>query len=226
MALMRFDVLTLFPAMFESFCATSIIGKAIEAEKIEVVIHDIRDYTLDKHRKVDDVPYGGGAGMVMTPDPLFRCIEHVQGLSDDTAPVVFLTPHGERMTQPLVEDIAAKAKDVPRMILLCGHYEGIDQRVRDSLVDREISLGDFVLTGGELPAQVLIDAVVRLLPGVLGNEASHEEESFSEVLERGIEYPHYTRPAVYRGMEIPDVLQSGHHAKIEEWRKENTRKPQ
>lgn len=216
---MRFDVLTLFPEAFDSFVSTSIIGRAIESGKIEVVLHDIRKFTTDKHNKVDDVPYGGGAGMVMTCQPLFDAIEHVRGLKKDTAPVIFLTPHGERLDQNLVESLT----EIPdeRIILLCGHYEGIDQRIRDNCVDREISIGDFVLTGGEIPAQILIDAVGRLMPGVLGKEESHQEESFSEKLDRKTEYPHYTRPADFNGWKVPDVLLSGHHAEIEKWRKEN-----
>ena len=212
---MRFDVLTLFPEAFSSFLTTSIIGRAVREGRIEVNLFDIRGFGFGRHRQVDDVPYGGGAGMVMMVEPLFAAIEHVKSLVDDGAPVVFLTPHGERFRQEIAEDFAGAGG---RVILLCGHYEGIDQRVRDALVDREISLGDFVVTGGELPAQILIDAVGRLCPGVLGKEASHEEESFSAKLDRKLEYPHYTRPAVFRGLAVPDVLLSGHHGEIERWR--------
>ena len=212
---MRFDVLTLFPEAFSSFLTTSIIGRAVREGRIEVNLFDIRGFGFGRHRQVDDVPYGGGAGMVMMVEPLFAAIEHVKSLVDDGAPVVFLTPHGERFRQEIAEGFAGAGG---RVILLCGHYEGVDQRVRDALVDREISLGDFVVTGGELPAQILIDAVGRLCPGVLGKEASHEEESFSAKLDRKLEYPHYTRPAVFRGLAVPDVLLSGNHGEIERWR--------
>ena len=216
---MRFDILTLFPEAFESFRQTSIIGRAIESQKIEINTFDIRDFSKDKHNKVDDIPYGGGAGMVMSCQPLFDCIEHVKNLETDNAPVIFVTPHGKTFNQKIAEEFAQN-DSFTRIILLCGHYEGIDQRVRDALVDQELSLGNFVLTGGELPAQVFIDAVARLLPGVIGKEASHQEESFSETLGRDCaEYPHYTRPEEFRGLKVPEILLSGHHAKIESWRR-------
>lgn len=215
--LMRFDILTLFPEAFESFLSTSIIGRAIEEKKIEVHLWNIRDFSTDKHKKVDDVPYGGGAGMVMMCQPLFDAIKHVKKLKKDKAPVIFLTPQGETFDQRIAEELSDQKK-YKRIILLCGHYEGIDQRVRDSLVDQEISLGNFVLTGGELPAQVIIDSVARLIPGVLGKEESHQEESFSRKLDRQLEYPHYTRPEEYEGFKVPEILLSGHHKKIEEWR--------
>ncbi|MCF7906075.1 tRNA (guanosine(37)-N1)-methyltransferase TrmD [Candidatus Gracilibacteria bacterium] len=221
---MRFDVLTLFPESFESFLSTSIIGRAIQEKKIEVNLFNIRDFSEDKHKKVDDVPFGGGAGMVMTCQPLFSAIEHVKKLEKDTAPVIFFTPHGETFRQETTEEFVEQKK-CSRVILLCGHYEGIDQRVREALVTREISLGDFVLTGGELPAQVFIDAVSRLIPGVLGADESSQEESFSPALERKLEYPHYTRPAEFRGMNVPEVLLSGHHKNIEEWRKSQCKMP-
>jgi tRNA (guanine37-N1)-methyltransferase len=217
---MKFDVLTLFPESFENFLKTSIIGRAIEEKKIEVRLFNIRDFSENKHKKVDDVPFGGGAGMVMMCQPLFDAIEHVKQLEDDKAPVIFLTPHGETFKQEIAEEFVEQ-KMCSRIILLCGHYEGIDQRVRDALVDREISIGNFVLTGGELPAQILIDAVARLLPGVLGSDESASEESFSAQLDRKLEYPHYTRPAEFRGIEVPEVLLSGHHKNIKEWRKKN-----
>ncbi len=217
---MRFDVLTLFPEAFESFLKTSMIGRAVEKGLIDVQLFNIRDFSTDKHHSVDDEPYGGGAGMLMMCQPLFDSIEHVKGLVADEAPVIFMTPQGDVFDQTVAESIVDQKK-CSRMILLCGHYEGIDQRVRDALVDREISLGNFVLTGGELPAQVFIDAVGRLVPGVLGKAASHQEESFSAHLDRKKEYPHYTRPAEFRGLKVPDVLLSGHHAEIELWRKNN-----
>ncbi len=213
---MRFDILTLFPELFDSFLCTSIIGRAIADKKIEVNLFNIRDFSKNKHKKTDDVPYGGGAGMVMSAQPLFDTIEHVKNLEKDKAPVIFLTPHGDTFRQELAEELVAKGR---RIILLCGHYEGIDQRVRDHLVDREISIGDFILTGGELPAQVVIDGLARLCPGVIGKAESHEEESFSRKLDRKCEYPHYTRPENFRGMKVPEILLSGHHGKIEEWRK-------
>jgi tRNA (guanine37-N1)-methyltransferase len=227
---MKFDVLTLFPESFESFLSTSIIGRAVEEKKIEVRLFNIRDFSTNKHKKVDDVPFGGGAGMVMMCQPLFDAIEHVKQLEEDEAPVIFLTPHGETFNQEMAESFIEQKmhaldsdRGCSRIILLCGHYEGIDQRVRDALVDREISLGNFVLTGGELPAQILIDGIARLIPGVLGSDESAAEESFSKALDRQIEYPHYTRPAEFNGMKVPDVLLSGHHKNIEVWRRENCR---
>jgi tRNA (guanine37-N1)-methyltransferase len=217
---MKFEILTIFPEAFESFLHTSIIGRAIEEKKLEINIHDIREFSENKHRKVDDVPFGGGAGMVMTCQPLFDCINHVKNLEKDDAPVIFFTPSKIVLNQELTEQYADQKK-YSRIILLCGHYEGIDQRVRDNLIDVEISIGNFILTGGELPAQIFIDAIGRLLPGVIGKEESHQEESFSKKLNGKIEYPHYTRPSDFRGMKVPDILISGHHAKIEEWRQHN-----
>lgn len=201
--------------MFTGFMNESILKKAQGKGVIEIKLHNIRDYSKDKHRKVDDSPYGGGAGMVMTPQPLFSCIEAVKKLAPK-APVVYLTPKGHRLTQTRVERLAKKYGE---LILLCGHYEGIDQRVIDTLVDQELSIGDYVLSGGELGAMVVVDAVSRLVPGALGNEASHQEESFSKSLGRKKEYPHYTRPPEFRGMKVPEVLLGGHHAEIEKWRK-------
>ncbi len=217
---MIFDILTLFPEFFDSFCRTSIIGRACENNLISIRCHNIRDFSDDKHKKVDDVPYGGGAGMVMTPQPLFDAITYVKKLTNDDAPVLFLTPQGKIFKQEHAEMYTQK---YTRIILLCGHYEGIDQRIRDTLIDGEISIGQFVLTGGELPAQIFIDALSRLIPGVLGKEESHQEESFSVKLDRNLEYPHYTRPAIFKDMAVPDILLSGHHAHIEQWRKAHTR---
>lgn len=217
--MMKFQILTLFPEAFESFLSTSIIGKAVAAKKISVELFNIRDFADNKHKKVDDVPYGGGAGMVMTCQPLFDAIDHVKNLEDDNAPVIFFSPHGKTWDQKSA-DFFAMDEAPKRVILLCGHYEGIDQRVIQSCIDQQISLGQYVLTGGELPAQIFIDSVSRLLPGVIGKEASHQEESFSEALDGKLEYPHYTRPAEFKGMKVPDVLLSGHHAEIEKWRKE------
>lgn len=240
---MRFDILTLFPEAFDSFCSTSIMGRAVEAGLVEINLYDIRDFSTDKHRKVDDVPYGGGAGMVMACQPLFDAINHVKNLEDDKAPVIYFTAHGIPFCQELAEQAAKGQLEIKnyefkikeskkttnhspsaihqRYILLCGHYEGIDQRIREHLVDQEICLGSYILTGGELPAQIFIDSVARLLPGVIGKEESHQEESFSQSLGRDtLEYPHYTRPEDFNGWKVPEVLLSGHHANIESWRKE------
>ena len=223
---MKFEILTLFPEAFKSFLGTSIIGRAIEAKTIEVNLWDIRTFAENKHKKVDDIPFGGGAGMVMMCQPLFDCIEHVKNLEKDKAPVIFFTPSKNILNQKMIESFVQPENNAApqRVILLCGHYEGIDQRVRDTLVDQEISIGNFILTGGELPAQIFIDAVARLIPNVIGKEESHMEESFSDILDGMIEYPHYTRPADFRGLTVPEVLLSGHHANIEKWRKENCKK--
>jgi tRNA (guanine37-N1)-methyltransferase len=220
---MRFDILTLFPEAFDNFLHTSIIGRAIEKQRIKIHLWNIRDFSADKHKKVDDVPYGGGAGMVLTCQPLFDAIQHVQKLKSDQAPVIFLTPQGETFNQVIAEELSDIQKH-KRLIFLCGHYEGIDQRVRDTLIDREISLGNFVLTGGELPAQVMIDAIARLIPGVLGKTESSQEESFSQKLDRKLEYPHYTRPEKYKGLSVPEILLSGHHQKIKIWRQNQCKK--
>ncbi len=212
---MKFDILTLFPDLILPYFEDSILKRAIEKKLISLQIHNIRDYSTDKHKKVDDTPYGGGAGMLMTCQPLFDSIRAAK--KTNSGPVIFLTPQGERFTQQKAEELS-KHKEI---ILLCGRYEGIDQRVRDELIDHEISIGDFVLTGGELPALVLIDSISRLIPGVLGKEESAEEDSFSKKLDRKLEYPHYTKPADYEGLVVPDVLLSGNHAEIEKWRKKH-----
>lgn len=211
-ATMRYDILTIFPQIFDSYLNESIIKRAIESKLIEIHVHDIRTFSKDKHKKVDDIPFGGGAGMLMTPQPLHDAITHVKKLNK--GPVIFLTPQGKTFKQITAE----KFSKTKSLILLCGRYEGIDQRIRDSLVDEEISIGNFVLTGGELPAMVMLDSISRLIPGVLGKEESHLEDSFSKALKRKKEYPHYTRPAKFKGMDVPEVLLSGHHAKIEKWR--------
>lgn len=210
---MRFDILTIFPNIFDSYLNTSILHRAREKKLIEIHIHDIRNFSKDKHKKVDNLPFGGGAGMVMTPQPLFDCIKHVK--KSNKGPVIYFSPRGKVLNQQKVETLGKKHKE---MILVCGHYEGIDQRVIDNLVDEEISVGKYVLTGGELPAMTLIDSLSRLIPGVLGRAESHEEESFSKALKRKKEYPHYTRPAVFRKMKVPDVLTSGNHKEIAKWR--------
>ena len=216
---MHFDVLTIFPSFIEDnpYFQHSIIGRAIEQKIIEVKAHDIRDYTKNKHKKVDDTPYGGGAGMLMTCQPLFDSIKAVK--KRNKGPVVFLTPQGKQLTHTRVRKLAKNDS----MILLCGRYEGIDQRVRDELVDEEYSIGPYVLTGGELPAMIMIDAITRQLPGSLHDDESALEDSFSRKLKGKKEYPHYTKPANYKGLEVPKVLLSGNHAEIEKWRKKKLR---
>ena len=205
---MKFDVLTLFPEMFEPL-NSSIIGRAKEKNLIEINLINIRDFSKDKHKKVDDTPYGGGAGMVMMPDVVYDAYKSVE---DKNAKVIYMSPQGKKLTQKKVEELAKQE----HLIILCGHYEGIDQRVIDKIVDEEISIGDYVLTGGEIPAMVLIDSVSRYNSGVIAEE-SREEESFINGL---LEYPQYTRPEVFEGVKVPEVLLSGHHANIEKWRKE------
>ena len=209
---MQFDVLTLFPEMFEPI-KQSILGKAIENEKIKLKLVNIRNFSKDKHKKVDDTPYGGGAGMVMKPDVVYDAYKSVY---EENAKVIYLSPQGKKLNQKKVEELSKEK----HLILLCGHYEGIDQRVIDKIVDEEISIGDYVLTGGEIPVMVLIDTVSRYIDGVL-NQESIKEESFSEGL---LEYPQYTRPEVFEGEKVPEILLSGHHENIEKWRKEQALK--
>ncbi len=204
---MRFDVVTLFPEMIEVPLRTSIIGRAVEAGLISLGIHELRDHGLGRHRSVDDYPYGGGAGMVMRPEPLFAAVEPLRAAG---ANVILLDPAGERLTDALARELST----LPHLALVCGRYEGIDERIR-TLVDREVSIGDYVVTGGELPALVLIDAVARLVLGVIA-EASHEGDSFAAGL---LEHPQYTRPEEFRGMRVPPVLLSGHHGEVEAWRR-------
>jgi len=206
---MRIDVLTLFPEMFVGPLQTSILGRAQANNLIAVELWNIRDFAQDKHRIVDDTPYGGGAGMVLKPDVVVRAIEHVK--QDRDARVIYLSPQGEPFSQKKAEELAG----LDEIILLCGHYEGLDERVRENWVDEEVSIGDYVLTGGELPALVVIDAVSRLIPGVLGCSESAEFDSFQSGL---LEHPHYTRPAEFRGLAVPPVLLSGHHEEINLWR--------
>ncbi len=208
---MRFDILTLFPAMFSSPFQQSILAKAIEKGLIEVRTVNIRDFAMDKHQVVDDAPYGGGQGMVMKVEPIARAIEQVK-LGNPSVRTVYLTPEGKRFNQGTARELSSRS----HLILLCGRYEGVDERVRELLVDEEISIGDYVLTGGELAAMVLIDAVSRFLPGVLGSDRSAEEDSFIGSL---LEYPQYTRPPSFRGYEVPEVLLSGNHQAISGWRK-------
>jgi len=210
---MRVDVLTLFPEMFAGPLDVSIIQRARTNGVLDLRIHNLRTYTHDRHRTVDDRPFGGGPGMVLKPEPIFEAIE---SLSAPDARVILLTPAGKKFTQALARDLAV----AQRLILICGSYEGVDDRVRTALVHEEISIGDYVLTNGGLPAMVVIDAVTRLLPGVLGDGESAADESFSG---EWLEYPHYTRPAEFRGMKVPEILLSGHHAAIARWREEQAR---
>ena len=205
---MKFDVLTLFPEMFEPI-KQSIIGKAVERELIDINLINIRDFSKDKHKKVDDTPYGGGAGMVMRADVVY---DAYKSINSEDAKVIYLTPQGKVLNQKKVENLSKEK----HLILLCGHYEGIDQRVIDKIVDEEISIGDYVLTGGEIPAMVLIDSVSRYIDGVL-SEGSTSEESFSHGI---LEYPQYTRPEIFEDMKVPEILLSGHHQNISKWRKE------
>lgn len=216
---MKFDILTLFPNLVLPYFEDSILKRAQESGLLQIAVHNIRDFSTDKHKSVDDTPYGGGAGMLMTCQPLFDAIREVK--KTNKGPVIFFTPQGDRFNQKKAEALA----QLDEAILLCGRYEGIDQRVRDECVDMEISIGDFVLTGGELPALTLIDAVSRLIPGVLGHEDSAHEDSFSDGLEGMLEYPHYTKPADFEGRKVPEVLLSGDHGAIAAWRKANRKPP-
>ncbi len=213
---MRFDILTIFPEIFDSYFNESILKRAQKKDLIKIKIHNLRKFSKDKHQKVDDIPFGGGAGMLMTPQPLYDAIKHLK--KTNKGPVIYFTPRGKVLTQIKIEKFAKKNSS---MILICGHYEGIDERIVDLLVDEEISVGNYVLTGGELPAMIFVDAISRLVEGVLGKKKSHLEDSFSLALKRKREYPNYTRPAVFKGLKVPDVLISGHHEKIKKWRKEN-----
>lgn len=210
---MRIDVLTLFPQQIDDFLKYSIIGRAREAKLVEIVCTNFRDFSKDKHRKVDDSPFGGGPGMVLRPEPIFDAVEAVESWDSRPARRILLTPQGKILNQAIVKELAL----CPRLLLIAGHYEGFDERIRIGLEPMEISVGNFVLSGGEPAAVCLIDAVIRYLPGALGHEQATAEESFSENL---LEYPQYTKPREYRGMAVPEILISGHHAKIEVWRKE------
>ena len=205
---MKIDVLTLFPEMFAGALDVSIVQRARTAGLLELQLHNLRDYTHDRHRTVDDSPFGGGPGMVLKPEPIFAAVEK---LAVDRTHVILMTPAGRPFNQALARELSGQE----HLLLICGSYEGIDERVIETLVDDEISIGDYVLTNGGLPAMIVIDAVTRLLPGALGDDASSHDESFSHGL---LEYPHYTRPAEFRGMKVPEILLSGHHAEIEKWR--------
>ena len=215
---MRFDIMTLFPALVDGVLSESIIGRAAKAGIIDVHTYNIRDYSKDKHRRVDDTPYGGGKGMLMSPVPIYDCYTDVTDPEKNPSSrkrVIYMSPQGAVLTQAKAKELS---ENYDNIILLCGHYEGVDQRIIDEIVDEEISIGDYVLTGGEIPACILVDAVSRLLPGVLSDAECYEKESFSDATL--LEYPQYTRPYDFRGRTVPDVLLSGHHAKIEKWREE------
>ena len=209
---MRIDIITIFPGMFSAVLDASIIKRSQEKGKVKICVHDLRDYTLSKHRKVDDRPFGGGAGMVMQAEPIFRAVQAIKKKVRGRSKVILLCPQGEKFTQAY----AKKLSKCSNLIFICGHYEGIDERVRQYLADAEISIGDYVLTGGELPAMVLVDSIIRLIPGVLGDKNSLKFESFEGNL---LEYPQYSRPAKFKGYTVPEVLISGAHDKISAWRK-------
>jgi tRNA (guanine37-N1)-methyltransferase len=213
--MIRIDILTLFPQVFESPLSCSILKRARDNGLIEIVLTDIRDFSTDNYRKVDDKPYGGGPGMVMMPGPVFDCLEHVRTLIPDAGRTILLSPQGQKFDQAKAVELSKEK----RLILIAGKYEGFDERIRTSLEAEQISIGDYVLNGGELAAMVVIDAIARLLPGALGDEDSAKNDSFSEGL---LEYPQYTRPEVFRGMKVPEILLSGDHAKIAEWRKQQS----
>ena len=210
---MHFDILSLFPGMFAGAFQESIIKRAVEAGLVTIALHNIRDYAAGRHKVTDDTPYGGGGGMIMKPEPIFAAVEAVLAESREPVPILLLTPKGRLFNQTVARELARH----PRLLLICGRYEGVDERVHQYLVTDEISIGDYVLSGGEIPAMVLVDAVTRLIPGVLGDPSATFEDSHAEGL---LEYPHYTRPPVFRGHAVPDVLLSGHHAEITRWRRQ------
>jgi tRNA (guanine37-N1)-methyltransferase len=209
---MKFDVVTIFPRMFDAPLAEGVVARGIQAGLVDVVVHDLRDFTADRHRVVDDVPYGGGPGMVLKPEPLFRAVDHIREARGNPGAVILTSPQGRTLTQA----DAMRLASLEHVVVLCGRYEGVDERVRDHVATEEISIGDYVLSGGELAAMVIIDVVSRLVPGVVGDERSVDEDSFSRGL---LDHPHYTRPAEYRGWAVPEVLLSGHHREIERWRR-------
>jgi tRNA (guanine37-N1)-methyltransferase len=212
---MRFDIFTLIPSALEAYLSASVLGRARAAGLIDVRLHDIRSYTSDRHHTTDDSPYGGGGGMVMKPEPVFAAVEGVLGESLASVPVILLTPQGRTFSQRVAAELARHE----RLALICGRYEGVDERIRQHLASDEISVGDYVLTGGELPALIVVDAVARLIPGVLGDEGAVEDDSHASGL---LEYPHYTRPPEFRGWKVPEVLLSGDHGRIAAWRREQS----
>ena len=212
---MRIDIITLFPEMFEPVLNDSIIGRAQKSGEIEIHTHQLRDFAFDKHRRVDDTPYGGGMGMLMKAEPIALCFEDICAQTGGRPHFVYMSPQGKTLTQQRLKELA----EVKNICVLCGHYEGVDQRLLDSFIDEEISIGDYVLTGGEIPSMVFCDALCRMVPGVLTNNECFTEESHFNGL---LEYPQYTKPSQWRGIEVPEVLLSGHHANIEKWRKEKS----
>lgn len=214
---MNFTVITLFPEAFDSWLQHSIISRASTKNLFTTNFLQLRDFSTDKHKRVDDTPFGGGPGMLLTPQPLHDAISAAKKTAKPKTKVIFFTPQGSELTQQKVESLSQESE----LILLCGHYEGIDQRIRDTLVDEEISIGKFVLSGGELPAMVLMDSIIRLIPGSLGNEASPHQDSFSSHFQGKKEHPHFTKPSDFKGQKVPDVLISGDHAKIKKWREDN-----
>lgn len=210
---MQFHIVTGFPRLFAGPLSESIIRRALDRQLVEIFIHDLRDFTTDKHRSIDDYPYGGGPGMILKPEPIFACVEHIRETYPlASAKVILMSPQGPTFTQRRANELVHEAG----IIIICGHYKGVDERVREFLASEELSIGDYVVTGGELPAMIVIDAVVRLIPGVLGDLDSAIGDSFQQ---NALDYPHYTRPEEFRGQRVPEVLMSGHHAKIAEWRK-------
>lgn len=212
---MRISILTLFPSMFDGVLNDSIMARAQQGGYASFHIYDIRDFAVNKHRQVDDYPFGGGAGMLMMPQPAFECIEYAKSQGSGNARTIYMSPKGRVLNNATCKRLSG----LEEIIILCGHYEGIDQRIIDHMVDEEISIGDYVLTGGEIPAMALTDSVVRMIPGVLGSDESAGDESFANGL---LEYPQYTRPSEYRGMEVPEILLSGHHANIQAWRRQQS----
>lgn len=210
---MRFDILTVFPDMLRAVLFESILGNAVERGLLDIRLHNIRDHSTDKHRKTDEYPFGGGRGMVMTPQPIVDCYRQATADTKEKPHTVYMSPQGKILTQ----EHARELSDLPHLVILCGHYEGVDERVLDTIVDEEISIGDYVLTGGEMPAAILVDCISRMIPGVLPDEECYENESIASGI---LEYPQYTRPRVFEGLEVPKVLISGHHANIETWRRE------
>jgi tRNA (guanine37-N1)-methyltransferase len=209
---MKFDIVTIFPRMVEAGLAEGVISRGVERGLLDIKVHDLRDYTSDRHRSVDDVPYGGGPGMVMKPEPVARAVDAIRAQRGDPDAIVLLSPQGRRFTQAE----AARMSGLRHVALLCGRYEGMDERIRTLVATEELSVGDYVLSGGELAALVVVDAISRLVPGVVGDSRSVEEDSFSRGL---LDYPHYTRPAEFAGQKVPDVLMSGHHEQVRRWRK-------
>jgi tRNA (guanine37-N1)-methyltransferase len=220
---MRFDIMTLFPDLVKTVLGESIIGRAQKSGSVEINTYNIRDYSEDKHRRVDDTPYGGGKGMLMMAPPIYNCYsailekQRIEGFEAERRRVIYMSPAGKVLNQKKAEELAG----LDNIIILCGHYEGVDRRIIDEIVDEEISIGDFVLTGGEIPATILVDCVSRLLPGVLSDPECYEKESISSGM---LEYPQYTRPYEFHGVKVPDVLVSGHHANIDKWREDTARK--